>query len=57
MRGHTECVAICQRTGVPLVVLGGGGYTVQNVSRCWTAETAALVGEDLPDAKFVLPLS
>ena len=27
------------------MVLGGGGYTVKNVSRCWTYETAVCLGQ------------
>lgn len=27
------------------MVLGGGGYTVKNVSRCWTYETAVCLNE------------
>lgn len=32
--------------GIPILVLGGGGYTVRNVARCWAYETALLVGEE-----------
>jgi histone deacetylase 1/2 len=28
-----------------MMVLGGGGYTVKNVSRCWTYETAVCLNE------------
>ena len=28
-----------------MLVLGGGGYTVKNVSRCWTYETAVCLGK------------
>lgn len=28
---------------------GGGGYTKQNVARCWTVETGVLVEADLPN--------
>lgn len=34
---------------LPTVCLGGGGYTVENVSRCWAIESAIAVGVDLPD--------
>ena len=34
--------------GLPLLVLGGGGYTVRNVARCWSLETAVLLDTDLP---------
>jgi len=30
---------------VPLLVLGGGGYTLRNVARCWTYETSLLLDE------------
>jgi histone deacetylase 1/2 len=31
-------------TGLPLILLGGGGYTVKNVARAWTYETACALG-------------
>ena len=27
----------------------GGGYTKENVARCWTYETSCLVGQDIPE--------
>jgi acetoin utilization deacetylase AcuC-like enzyme len=27
-----------------MLVLGGGGYTIRNVARCWTYETGCLLG-------------
>ena len=33
--------------GLPLIVVGGGGYVMRNVARCWTYETAMLAGEEL----------
>lgn len=30
-----------------MLVLGGGGYTINNVARCWTYETGQLLGEHL----------
>jgi histone deacetylase 1/2 len=37
---------------VPVLVLGGGGYTMRNVARAWAYETGLLVGQrvgpDLP---------
>ena len=32
---------------MPTLVLGGGGYTVKNVARCWTYETALLLDTDV----------
>jgi hypothetical protein len=34
-----------QTKGLPLLVLGGGGYSLRNVARCWTYETAVVLGE------------
>ncbi|GAA5883397.1 hypothetical protein JCM3774_004146, partial [Rhodotorula dairenensis] len=49
---HGECVRFVKAFGLPLIVLGGGGYTLKNVSRCWTYETAVLLGveQDVPNA-------
>ncbi|EKM56074.1 uncharacterized protein PHACADRAFT_96102 [Phanerochaete carnosa HHB-10118-sp] len=47
---HGECVNFVRKYGVPLLVVGGGGYTIKNVSRCWTYETAVLVGASIPDS-------
>ena len=38
-----------QSFDVPLLVLGGGGYTVRNVARCWANETGVILGEKLDD--------
>lgn len=46
---HGECVNFVRKFGVPLLVVGGGGYTIKNVSRCWTYETSVLVGAAIPD--------
>lgn len=46
---HGECVNFVRKFNVPLLVLGGGGYTVKNVGRCWAYETAVLVGASVPD--------
>lgn len=40
---HGECVRFIKSFGLPLIVLGGGGYTIKNVARCWTYETAVLL--------------
>lgn len=37
-----------------MMVLGGGGYTVKNVSRCWTYETAICLNEH-KDIEPLLP--
>lgn len=46
---HGECVRFVKSFNLPLLVLGGGGYTIRNVARCWTYETAVLTGCDVPD--------
>ncbi|GMT37455.1 hypothetical protein PFISCL1PPCAC_28752 [Pristionchus fissidentatus] len=47
--GHGECVAWTKSLGIPMLVVGGGGYTLKNVARCWANETGLLVGERLDD--------
>lgn len=32
-----------------LKVTGGGGYTKENVARCWTVETGVLLDTELPN--------
>jgi histone deacetylase 1/2 len=49
LQGHSQCIEYVARTGVPTLVLGGGGYTLRNVARCWAYETGRLMGKDLPD--------
>ncbi|KAJ7641085.1 histone deacetylase RPD3 [Roridomyces roridus] len=50
MHGHARCVQFLRQQNVPLVLLGGGGYTVKNVARAWTYETACALGiEDTID--------
>lgn len=40
IRAHGECVKFIKSFGLPMLVLGGGGYTPRNVSRLWCYETA-----------------
>ena len=47
IRGHAECLNYMLRFGLPSVILGGGGYTIENVARCWTYETAAILGVEI----------
>ncbi|KDQ15475.1 hypothetical protein BOTBODRAFT_108783 [Botryobasidium botryosum FD-172 SS1] len=46
LNGHANCVRYLRTTGIPLVLLGGGGYTVKNVACAWTYETACALGHD-----------
>lgn len=45
IKGHGECVRFVRTFNIPMLVLGGGGYTIRNVARCWTYETSILVDE------------
>lgn len=45
LKGHGACVEFVKSFNVPTLVVGGGGYTVRNVARCWCNETALLLGE------------
>jgi histone deacetylase 1/2 len=47
--GHAAAIDFLARFRVPMLVLGGGGYTMRNVARCWAYETGRLLGLDLPD--------
>jgi len=44
MHGHANCVKFIRKQNVPFILLGGGGYTVKNVARTWTYETACALG-------------
>ncbi|KAH7702013.1 histone deacetylase protein, partial [Aphelenchoides avenae] len=51
---HGDCVRFFRHYDIPLLLLGGGGYTPANVARCWAYETAIAldkdddINEDLP---------
>ncbi|GAA5852705.1 hypothetical protein JCM5353_002414 [Sporobolomyces roseus] len=47
MRGHANCVQFIKSFGLPLLVLGGGGYTIRNVARTWAFETGLAAGMEL----------
>ncbi|KAJ2005398.1 histone deacetylase [Coemansia thaxteri] len=47
MDGHAECVRFVKDFNLPTLVLGGGGYTIRNVSRVWAYETGILVGTEM----------
>lgn len=51
---HGECVRFIKDFKIPLLVVGGGGYTVKNVARCWTYETAVLLDKQ-KDISNALP--
>lgn len=49
VKGHADCVEYVRSFNIPTLVLGGGGYTLRNVPRCWTYETSILTGESVND--------
>lgn len=53
MRGHAQCVEFVKKFQVPIMMVGGGGYTIRNVARAWTYETSIAVDQKLPDGLFL----
>jgi len=57
--GHAACVEFMKKFNVPLLILGGGGYNIRNVARCWTYETAVCINRqseldlDLPMSEYL----
>eukprot|EP01111_Echinosteliopsis_oligospora_P016788 TRINITY_DN7087_c0_g1_i2.p1 TRINITY_DN7087_c0_g1~~TRINITY_DN7087_c0_g1_i2.p1 ORF type:complete len:390 (-),score=111.26 TRINITY_DN7087_c0_g1_i2:36-1205(-) len=49
IKGHAECITFLKSFNLPLLILGGGGYTIKNVARCWAYETSVLLGVDIED--------
>ncbi|KAI3996108.1 hypothetical protein MKX01_018177 [Papaver californicum] len=52
IKGHADCLRYLRSFNVPLMVLGGGGYTIRNVARCWCYETAVAVAAEEPANKL-----
>lgn len=50
--GHAKCVEYMKSFNLPLLMLGGGGYTIRNVARCWTYETAVALDTSIPNGVF-----
>ncbi|OCF43072.1 histone deacetylase 1/2 [Kwoniella heveanensis CBS 569] len=57
LNGHAECTKFVKSFNVPVMMVGGGGYTTKNVARAWTNETAVMCGvklsEDLPYNQYM----
>ena len=49
--GHAECVDYIRRYNLPLLLIGGGGYTIRNVARCWTYETSTALNCDIANGE------
>ncbi|KAF2731932.1 putative histone deacetylase [Polyplosphaeria fusca] len=47
IKAHGFCVETVKSYGVPLLLIGGGGYTPRNVARTWCHETSVCVGANL----------
>eukprot|EP01086_Lenisia_limosa_P006935 TRINITY_DN261_c0_g4_i2.p1 TRINITY_DN261_c0_g4~~TRINITY_DN261_c0_g4_i2.p1 ORF type:complete len:392 (-),score=6.02 TRINITY_DN261_c0_g4_i2:68-1243(-) len=47
IEGHAKCLELVKSYNLPLLLLGGGGYTVRNVARCWAFETAVAINKTL----------
>lgn len=54
--GHGKCVSFIKSKNIPLLLVGGGGYTLRNVPRCWTYETSLALGHEIdnkiPDNQY-----
>ncbi|KAL1408926.1 hypothetical protein Q8F55_005740 [Vanrija albida] len=49
LNGHAECASFVRSFNIPVLMVGGGGYTIKNVAKAWTKETAIMCGVDLPE--------
>jgi hypothetical protein len=50
MRYFSLLTLIGYQTYFPIIqVTGGGGYTKENVARCWAVETGVLLDTELPN--------
>ncbi|KAL3837122.1 hypothetical protein ACJMK2_022503 [Sinanodonta woodiana] len=47
MQCYGKYVEMMKIWNLPIFLLGGGGHTTKNVARCWTYETAVVLGEEL----------
>ena len=56
-KGHGDCVAYVKSFNLPTIVLGGGGYTIENVARAWTYDTGKILDvnldNDIPYNEFM----
>ncbi len=52
--GHGKCVEFMKKYNLPLLMMGGGGYTIRNVARAWTYETSIALGVDIANGRSLL---
>ncbi len=48
-RGYVEVIREFARLGIPWLALGGGGYDVGAVARCWALAYGVMLGVEWPD--------
>lgn len=48
-RAHGAAVKTVLKAGIPTILGGGGGYTIENVARCWAYETSIATNIELPE--------
>ena len=49
VKGHASVAEYMKTFNVPILMIGGGGYTLRNVPRCWTYYTSIITGVEIPD--------
>ena len=47
IKAHGACVGFMKTFNLPLLVLGGGGYTPRNVAKAWAYETSLCIGAEV----------
>ncbi|CDJ61124.1 histone deacetylase, putative [Eimeria maxima] len=53
IKGHASCIQFVKSFNIPLLILGGGGYTIRNVSRCWAYETAVVLDKHKEISNYI----
>ena len=49
IKGHSAVLEYVKTFNLPMLVLGGGGYSIRNVARCWCYETSKLLDTPISD--------
>lgn len=47
--GHAACLKHVKGYNIPMLVIGGGGYTIKNVSKAWAYETSVILDVEIPE--------
>ena len=47
LKGHAQCVEYVKSFNKPILLLGGGGYTIKNVARLWAYETSVVLNKEI----------